>query len=86
MIVFILKGSYIDHNINSKNGGKFYEAPAIRVIKRDDKHYIHLWRGPVWTFLITWGAPQKWAFWLKDSLRKKNRDRYFIEHGNHICE
>ena len=41
---------------------------------------------PTWTILFTWGKPKHWAFWLKDSMKRKNRDKYFIEHGHHICD
>ena len=90
MFIWIIKGKYGDYSIDKSGKKTFFVygkgCKRFRFITRDVRHYIFLHTTPTWTFLFTWGVPKKWAFWLKDSLKKKNRDRYFIEHGNHICE
>ncbi len=88
MLIFILRGAYDDVSPR-EDGGKrviLYSAFDIRYIKRDYKHFVRILKNPTWTFLITWGQPKRWAFWNKISLKKKNRDRYFLEHGHYICE
>lgn len=88
MYIYILKGSYVDVSIDRE--GKVWEEPFLagmtRVIRRNTRHFIHITKSPTWTLVFTWGAPEKWAFWDKFTLKRKNRDKYFKEHGNHICE
>lgn len=91
MLIYVLKGSYIDEYINTDPlcvpvGFHYYKAGEFRIIKRDYKHIIHIMESPTWTLVFTWGAPKRWSFWLRDTFKKKNRNRYFIEHGHHICD
>jgi hypothetical protein len=88
MFVFILSGYYIDRRPERDYGRA---ALSYYIIRRDTKHYVQLAQidyghRPVWSFVITWGAPKRWAFWDKTTMRKKNRDRYFIENGHHHCD
>lgn len=88
MIIFIIKGEYIDHPMGEtgEEYGVVYKAPCVRYIPRDFKHYVHVWKVPTWTLLFTWGVPKRWSFWDVKNLKKYNRDKYFLEKGNHICE
>lgn len=81
MLVFIVSAIYRDHTID---GTKLYGPGEFRVIKRDTKHFVDILR-PGWTILFTWGIPKRWSFWDKITLKKMNRDRYFLENKNHIC-
>lgn len=88
MFIVIVKGKYMDHFIDDK-GNKYtkrYVAPSCRVIRRNYRHYVEILEKPTWSILFTWGPPQRWSFWLKDTLQHKKRDRYFIEHGHHTCD
>ncbi len=74
----------MDANIDGSN--KIYVAPFIRIVKRDQKHFIKLLGyGPVWTLFISWGIPKRWAFWDRMTLKKMNRDKWFLEKGHHNC-
>lgn len=91
MLIFILQGRYIDRSLQKKGNDmvrvdKVYHAGMLRYIPRDYKHHIDAVSPPTWTLVFTWGVPQRWAFWDKFSLKKKNRDRYFIENGQHVCD
>lgn len=88
MLVFILSGWYLDEWLDSNNQVHLtiYNRFAVRPIRPDYRHIVLLGNKPVWTLLFTWSKPKRWAFWLKNTLKKKQRDRYFIEHGNHICQ
>lgn len=88
MLIFILKGSYKDHYLdkNDNKCEKIYKRFNCRIIKRNLRHYVEVLQSPTWSFLFTWGEPKRWSFWLKDTLKKKNRDKYFIEEGHHICD
>lgn len=87
-ISFILKGNYINHYLDSNNQPqtKKYNRFSFIKIKRNHKHWVEITCKPTITLLLTWGSPQRWAFWDTLTLKKKNRDKYFLEHGNHICE
>jgi hypothetical protein len=88
MLIYVWRGKYLDHFIDDK-GNKFvkrYKTGDFRIIKRNYRHFVEILQNPTWTILLTWGEPKRWAFWLKDTLKKKNRDKYFIEHGQHVCE
>lgn len=88
MFIVVVKGKYLDHFIDDKGNElvKRYKSLSYRIIKRDYRHYVEILKNPTWTILFTWGEPRRWAFWLKGSLKKKNRDKYFIEHGHHVCD
>lgn len=88
MFIVLLKGGYVDEYINKDGKQEFkgYRAPCVRVIKRDYKHIVRIPWGITWTLLFTWGAPKRWAFWDKITGKKLNRDKYFLEKGNHICK
>lgn len=88
MFIFIVKGSYRDiFMVNDKLIGiKIYKPGMIRIIKRDFKHLVKIENAPCWTLLFTWGAPKRWAFWDRITLKRKNRDKYFIENGHHVCD
>lgn len=86
-LILILWGSYTDHYITNKETfERTYKAPCLRLFKSDYRHFVEVLSKPTWTLLLTWGAPKKWAFWDKHSLKRKNRDKYFIEEGHHICD
>ena len=87
MLIFILWVQYIDHYINHNNEEckRTYKPLHFRIIKRDYRHCVEIIK-PSITLLFTWGIPKRWAFWLKGTLKRKNRDRYFIEHGHHVCD
>jgi hypothetical protein len=76
-------GSYLDCR---PEGDVFYKAPFINIIRRETRHYVDIQSSPTITLIFTWGKPQRWSFWLKDTMKRKNRDRYFIEHGHHVCD
>jgi NDP-sugar pyrophosphorylase family protein len=88
MFIYILKGSYLDYSIDEKGNKRIqsFKAGQFRTIRRDHRHYIEVLDNPTWTLLFTWGSPKRWAFWDKLTLKKKTRDKYFIENGHHICD
>lgn len=83
-----LKGKYEDVYLdeNSQVHTKIYKAPFIRIVKRNYRHYVHIIDAPTWTLFISYNRPKKWAFWLKETLKRKNRDKYFLEEGHHVCD
>lgn len=91
IISFILWGSYYDwgpikeYSDNKNRCRSFHQAPSINCIKRETIHNVEICQSPTWTLLFTWGAPQKWAFWDKITMKRKNRDKYFLENKHHIC-
>jgi hypothetical protein len=88
MIILILSGWYNDVRLDKFNNRytTAYYPFSIHRIKRDTRHYVRIMKSPTWTILFTWGVPKRWYFWLRSNLKRKARDRYFIEHGNHICD
>ncbi len=88
MLIFVLRGMYADHWLEEGNLPRVsvYVAGDVRIIRRNYRHWVQILEKSTWTFLITWGSPKRWAFWLKNSLKRKTRDKYFIEHGQHVCD
>lgn len=88
MIIFILFGVYVDHYLDEEGNrrSKEYRSCDFRFIPRNFRHYVEVKTDYAWTILFTWGEPKRWGFWLKDTLKRKNRDKYFIEHGHHVCD
>ena len=86
----ILKGQYIDHFWNGDKKNPQYKSTIFnpgdfRIVKRDYLHNVEVTKSPTWTLFIGFNKPKRWGFWLKNTLKKMNRDKYFIENGHHIC-
>lgn len=85
-LIIGLKGEYRDWSVYPAFSVRNYKAPFIRYFKRNYKHSIEIEQSPTWTFVITFGRPKHWDFYLKDTLKRKTRDKYFLEHGHHVCD
>jgi hypothetical protein len=48
------------------------------------RHYVKVNLGGCWTLLVTGGKNRRWGFWVKDKFKKANK--YFLEHGIHVCD
>lgn len=87
-ITFILKGYYFDWTPWGEGGEKCQVVTSWAWRNKDHRHYVDIPKNesPVWTFIITFGAPRRYAFWDVITGKRKNRDKYFIEHGHPPCE
>jgi len=79
-----LRRGYWDQQPNA--GKQWVDEPIFR--NKDHKHWVQIIDGycPVWTFIITFGAPRRYAFFDVLTGKRKNRDKYFIEHGHPPCD
>lgn len=83
MLSLILRGGYTD---TIKERSWQYWPWQFVFIPRDHAHYVENIISPTWTLLFTWGVPKRWAFWDKITGKRLNRDKYFLENKNHICD
>lgn len=87
MLSFILWGEYHESILLGRDEiTVLRKAPTLNIIRRDTKHYVKVVSSPTITLVFTWGIPKRWHFWLKSNLKRKSRDKYFIEEGHHICD
>ena len=80
-ITLVLKGEYTDCSPNGferMGAGKIAFRPALH------KHTVMVDNGGCWTLLLTGPKIRKWGFWVKNKFKKANK--YFLEHGVHVCE
>lgn len=98
-ITFILKGGYKDvvrapewshGTVSYEPLGTLLDGSFKKLAWRnkDHQHYVSIepLTSPVWTFIITFGAPRKYAFWDVLTGKRRNRDKYFIEMGHPPCD
>lgn len=59
---------------------------AGSVRRREARHRHTVIPGPrgAWTLLVTGPEIRQWGFWVKGKFRKRNR--YFYDHGRHVCD
>jgi hypothetical protein len=84
-ITLILKGSYTDLNpIRSERmtPGKVAYRPALH------QHTAQIDPGGCWTLLLTGPKIRQWGFYvrLKNKIKFKKSNKYFLEHGTHVCD
>jgi len=84
-LIFILKEGYCDWRPVLKES-KVFNAFSVNVLRRDTLHCVEIKSSPTYTLLFTWGSPHKWAFYDRITMKKKNRDKYFIENKHHVCD
>lgn len=59
---------------------------SVAFRKRNHEHYVEILQSPTWSFVITFGAPQKYHFVNVTTGKRKTRDKYFIEEGHPPCD
>lgn len=82
MIIFILKGSYIDI---TPDGEDLLTPGSIRFRKAEHKHTVKL-KEECWSLLITGKNSRHWGFWIpgRDTIMRPLR--YFDRFGHHQCD
>ncbi len=77
----ILKGSYTDVSPSGEERltiGKIAFRPALH------RHYVKVDKGGCWSFLLTGPRIRRFGFWVGKKFKKSNK--YFLEHGQHVCD
>lgn len=59
-------------------------AGSLRVRQAEHRHTVIVDDGGAWTVLLTGPEKREWGFWVKGRFRKRNR--YFYDHGHHVCD
>jgi hypothetical protein len=80
-ITVVLSGGYTDVSEDKKEHiktGNIRYRPALH------KHSVHVDQGGAWTLLLTGPKTRKWGFQVSKKWKKANK--YFLEHGAHICD
>lgn len=80
-ITFVLKGGYTDVTATKQ---EHLSCGSIRFRPATHSHSVKVDKGGAWTFLLTGPKTRKWGFWVKNKWKKANK--YFLEHGQHICD
>jgi len=78
---FVLKGGYRDV---SASGEEAMKAPKMAFRPALHAHTVQVDKGGCWTILITGSQFRKWGFWVGKKWKKSNK--YFLEHGMHVCD
>lgn len=84
-ITFPLARGYWDHRENAK---PCWVQHRPRFRRKRYRHWVQILEdfNPVWTFIITFGRPRRYSFFDVKTGKRKNRDKYFIEHGHPACD
>jgi len=80
-ITLVLRGGYTDVSPSGTtvmNVGKITFRPA------NHQHTVQVNKGGCWTVLLTGPKIRKWGFWVGKKFKKANK--YFLEHGRHVCD
>lgn len=80
-LTIVLKGGYTDL---SDNKADHVGAGSIRFRPAEHRHSVLVDKGGAWTLLITGPKIRKWGFWVGKKFKKANK--YFLEHGEHLCD
>jgi len=56
----------------------------IRFRSKYHTHSVEVNPGGCWTILFTGPIVRRWGFWVEKKWKKSNK--YFLEHGMHICD
>jgi hypothetical protein len=79
-ITFVLKGGYTDI---TPEGNEYMSTRMIKFRKAIHRHTVKPDEGGCWTIVISGPKIRKWGFWVNSKFKKANK--YFLEHGIHIC-
>lgn len=79
-ITLILKGGYTDLSHNNEH----LSQGSIRFRKAEHQHSVKVGKGGAWTVLLTGPKTRKWGFQVGKKWKKSNK--YFLEHGQHVCD
>jgi hypothetical protein len=80
-VTLVLWGSYIDR---TPAGDEFLGLGSVRYRNAFHRHSVIIPPGGAWTALLTGPKVRRWGFWVRDKFKKSNK--YFLEHGQHICD
>jgi hypothetical protein len=80
-ITMVLKGSYVDL---SPEKNELMIPGRIRFRPANHRHSVKVGSGGAWTILLTGPKVRRWGFWVGKKWKKSNK--YFLEHGAHICD
>lgn len=80
-ITFILKGGYTDV---SPDGEEYMRAGQIKFRPALHRHTVRPNVTGCWTLIISGPKTRNWGFWIGTKFKKANK--YFLEHGIHICK
>lgn len=78
---FILKGGYTDC---TPNGNERMTAGKLAYREAKHQHTVQVDKGGCWSILLTGPKVRRWGFWVGKKWKKANK--YFLEHGKHVCE
>jgi hypothetical protein len=77
----VIKGGYTDLTDDRTDHLK---VGSFRFRSAKHKHSVWVDDGGAWSILITGPKVRQWGFWIGKKWKKANK--YFLEHGLHICD
>jgi hypothetical protein len=80
-LTLVLRGGYTDI---TPNGRERMRVGSVRFRPANHQHWVEVDRGGCWTVLLTGPKARRWGFWVKGKMKKSNK--FFFEHGIHICD
>lgn len=80
-VTLVLQGGYTDC---SPKGEERMASPKIAFRPAEHSHTVKVDKGGCWTLLITGPQVRRWGFWVGRKWKKSNK--YFLEHGMHVCD
>jgi len=79
-ITIILRGGYSD--VTAEGVQKMHPG-KIAFRRAEHSHTVQVNPEGCWSFLLTGPQKRRWGFWVGRKWKKSNK--YFLEHGMHVC-
>jgi hypothetical protein len=80
-ITLVLRGGYTD---STPTGNETMLPGMIRFRPALHRHTVQVHPGGCWTLLLFGPEKRRWGFWVGKKWKKSNK--YFFEHGKHVCD
>ena len=80
-VTIVLKGGYTDI---SPQGEQEMKVGSVAFRPALHRHTVKVNPGGCWSLVLTGPEFRKWGFWVKNKFKKANK--YFLEHGKHVCD
>lgn len=80
-VTLVLQGSYRDL---SPSGSELMTPGSVAFRPALHRHTVKVALDGCWTVLVTGPQVRRWGFWVGEKWKKSNK--YFLEHGKHVCD